>query len=85
MQKIKSFHFLYTLLIEKTDLLTEYIRHTCFTEPGVNMGKIFHKVSMNLSGDESFILGELNYDFSEIKNKNLTKAHTVVIGKKTRE
>ncbi|MDB5223769.1 MAG: 5-nucleotidase [Chitinophagaceae bacterium] len=70
---------------ENIDLIIGGHTHTFFDNPLVYKNKIGNDVIVNQVGWAGIVLGRLDFEFSKFKNKNLAKAHTVVIGKKTRE
>lgn len=70
---------------ENIDLIIGGHSHTFFDKPLVFKNKIGNEVVVNQVGWAGIVLGRLDFEFYRFKNKNLAKAHTVVIGKKTRE
>jgi len=53
--------------------------------PVVAKNKNGSDVLINQVGWAGIILGMMDFEFSKTKNKNLSKSHTVVVGKKTSE
>lgn len=70
---------------ENIDLIIGGHTHTFFDKPLVYKNKTSDDVLVNQVGWAGIVLGRLDFEFAKFKNKNLAKAHTVVIGKKTRE
>ncbi|MFT3683144.1 MAG: metallophosphatase [Ferruginibacter sp.] len=70
---------------ENIDLIIGGHTHTFMDEPASYKNKQGSDVLVNQVGWAGIILGRLDFEFSKMKNKNLTKSHTVVIGKKTSE
>lgn len=70
---------------QNVDLIIGGHSHTFFDKPLVYKNKTGDDVLVNQVGWAGIVLGRLDFEFSKLKNKNLAKAHTVVIGKKTRE
>lgn len=67
------------------DLIIGGHTHRFFEEPRKYSNKRGSDVLVNQVGWAGIQLGRLDYNFSGAKKKNLSNAHTVVIGKKTRE
>jgi 5'-nucleotidase len=67
------------------DLIIGGHTHKFFYEPKKYVNKKNDDVVVNQVGWAGLQLGRLDYNFIKTGKKNLTKAHTVVIGKKTRE
>ena len=67
------------------DLIIGGHTHRFFEEPRKYRNRKGSDVVVNQVGWAGIQLGRLDYSFSGSKKKNLSKAHTVVIGKKTRE
>lgn len=67
------------------DLIIGGHTHRFFEEPRKYRNRKGADVVVNQVGWAGLQLGRLDYSFSGSKKKNLSKAHTVVIGKKTRE
>jgi 5'-nucleotidase len=59
--------------------------HRFFTEPKKYTNKNGNDVYVNQVGWAGIQLGRLDYSFEVGKNKNLSKAHTVLVGRKTTE
>jgi 5'-nucleotidase len=70
---------------ENVDLIIGGHTHTFMDAPVSEKNKKGNDVLINQVGWAGIILGRLDFEFSKIKNNNLSKAHTVVIGKKTSE
>jgi 5'-nucleotidase len=70
---------------ENIDLIIGGHSHTFFEKPLVYKNKVGDDILVNQVGWAGIVLGRLDFEFSEEKNKSLKKSHTVVIGKKTRE
>lgn len=70
---------------EHIDLIIGGHTHTFMDEPLSLKNKAGSDVLINQVGWAGIMLGRLDFEFSKQKNKNLTKANTVVIGKKTTE
>lgn len=70
---------------ENIDLIIGGHTHTFLDEPALLKNKSGNDVLVNQVGWAGIILGRLDFEFSKLKNNNLTKFHTVVVGKKTRE
>ena len=70
---------------ENIDLILGGHTHTFLDEP-VNMkNKNGSDVLINQVGWAGIMLGRLDFEFSKINGKNLSKSHTVIVGKKTNE
>lgn len=67
------------------DLIIGGHTHRFFTEPRKYRNRKGGDTVVNQVGWAGIQLGRLDYSFSGYKKKNLSNAHTVVIGKKTRE
>jgi 5'-nucleotidase len=67
------------------DLIIGGHTHRFFTEPRKYPNRRGGDTVVNQVGWAGIQLGRLDYSFSGYKKKNLSNAHTVVIGKKTRE
>ncbi|NCI49318.1 twin-arginine translocation signal domain-containing protein [Sediminibacterium roseum] len=67
------------------DLIIGGHTHRFFEEPRKYTNRNGSDVLVNQVGWAGIQLGRLDYNFSGPKKKNLPKAHTVVVGKKTRE
>ena len=67
------------------DLIIGGHTHTFLDHPTVIKNKKGENVLINQVGWAGIILGRLDFEFSKIKNNNLSKSHTVVVGKKTSE
>lgn len=67
------------------DLIIGGHTHRFFEEPRKYRNRKGSDVVVNQVGWAGIQLGRLDYTFSGSKRKNLVNAHTVVIGKKTRE
>lgn len=70
---------------ENVDLIIGGHTHTFMDEPAVRKNKSGSDVIINQVGWAGIILGRLDFEFSKLQGKNLTKTHTVFIGKKTNE
>jgi 5'-nucleotidase len=70
---------------ENIDLIIGGHTHTFMDEPMVYKNKQGSDVIVNQVGWAGIILGRLDFEFSAQKKKNLAKAHTVVVGKKTNQ
>ncbi len=70
---------------DNIDLIIGGHTHTFMDAPVVLKNKSGSDVLVNQVGWAGIILGRLDFEFSKLKNKNLAKSHTVVIGKKTSE
>lgn len=67
------------------DLIIGGHTHRFFEEPRKYTNKNGGDVLVNQVGFAGIQLGRLDYQFSSGRRKKLSKAHTVVVGKKTRE
>ncbi len=67
------------------DLIIGGHTHRFFEEPRKYVNRKGGDIVVNQVGWAGIQLGRLDYTFSGGRRKNLSKAHTVVIGKKTRE
>ena len=67
------------------DLIIGGHTHRFFPEPKKYTNKKGGNTLVNQVGWSGMQLGRLDYNFGHRKNKNLLKAHTVVIERKTRE
>ncbi len=67
------------------DLIIGGHTHRFFAEPKKYTNKKGGDTLVNQVGWSGMQLGRLDYNFGQRKNKNLLKAHTVVIERKTRE
>ncbi|MEO6229962.1 MAG: metallophosphoesterase [Ferruginibacter sp.] len=70
---------------EHIDLIIGGHTHTFLDEPTLLKNKLGNDVLVNQVGWAGIVLGRLDFEFSKMKNNNLTKSHTVVVGKKTSE
>lgn len=70
---------------ENVDLIIGGHTHTFMEEPDVLKNKSGSDVIINQVGWAGIILGRLDFEFSKLQNKSLTKSHTVTVGKKTNE
>ncbi len=70
---------------EHIDLIIGGHTHTFMDAPKMYKNKAGSDVLVNQVGWAGIILGRLDFDFSAIEKKNLTKSHTVVIREKTSE
>jgi len=70
---------------ENVDLIIGGHTHTFMDAPVTEKNKKGNDVLINQVGWAGIILGRLDFEFSRIKNNNLSKAHTVIVGKKTSE
>jgi 5'-nucleotidase len=70
---------------ENVDLIIGGHTHTFMDAPDVVKNRSGNDVIINQVGWAGIILGRLDFEFSKMQNKNLTKSHTVVVGKKTSE
>lgn len=59
--------------------------HTFLNEPVLQKNKMGSDVLINQVGWAGIVLGRLDFEFSKVATKNLTKSHTVFVGKKTSE
>jgi 5'-nucleotidase len=70
---------------EQVDLIIGGHTHTFMDEPDVQKNKLGSDVIINQVGWAGIMLGRLDFEFSRMQKKNLTKSHTVTVGKKTIE
>ncbi len=70
---------------EHVDLIIGGHTHTFLDEPTLLKNKLGSDVLVNQVGWAGIVLGRLDFEFSKMKNNKLSKSHTVVVGKKTRE
>lgn len=70
---------------ENVDLIIGGHTHTFLDAPVTEKNKKGDDVLINQVGWAGIILGRLDFEFSKMKNNNLSKSHTVVVGKKTSE
>lgn len=70
---------------EYVDLIIGGHTHTFMDEPDVQKNKSGSDVLINQVGWAGIMLGRLDFEFSKMQKKNLTKSHTVTVGKKTIE
>ncbi|MES2893635.1 MAG: metallophosphatase [Bacteroidota bacterium] len=70
---------------EHIDLIIGGHTHTFLNEPTLLKNKKGSDVLVNQVGWGGLVLGRLDFEFSRIKKAQLSKAHTVVVGKKARE
>jgi 5'-nucleotidase len=70
---------------ENVDLIIGGHTHTFMDEPAVKKNKSGNDVIINQVGWAGIMLGRLDFEFSKSQQKNLTKSHTVTVGKKTNE
>lgn len=70
---------------ENVDLIIGGHTHTFMDEPDVQKNKSGNDVIINQVGWAGIMLGRLDFEFSRLQKKNLTKSHTVTVGKKTNE
>lgn len=68
---------------EYIDLIIGAHTHTFLNEPEILKNKRQSDVLINQVGWAGIQLGRLDFDFTKVNKKNLAKAHTVVVGKKT--
>lgn len=67
------------------DLIIGGHTHTFMDDPAVQKNKSRNDVIINQVGWAGIKLGRLDFEFSKLQKKNLTKSHTVTVGKKTSE
>jgi 5'-nucleotidase len=67
------------------DLIIGGHTHTFLNEPVLQKNKMGSDVLINQVGWAGIVLGRLDFEFSKVATKNLTKSHTVFVGKKTSE
>jgi 5'-nucleotidase len=70
---------------DNIDLIIGGHTHTFMDAPVILKNKTGNDVLVNQVGWAGIILGRLDFEFSKLKNKNLSNSHTVVVGKKTSE
>jgi 5'-nucleotidase len=70
---------------ENVDLILGGHTHTFLDAPVTEKNKKGDAVLINQVGWAGIILGRMDFEFSKKKNNNLSKSHTVVVGKKTSE
>ena len=70
---------------ENIDLIIGGHTHTFLDEPVVLKNKTGSDVLVNQVGWAGIILGRLDFVFTGYKTKDMSKSHTVVVGKKTNE
>ena len=70
---------------ENIDLILGGHTHTFMDEPLSLKNKAGGDVLINQVGWAGIVLGRLDFNFSKSRRNNLSKSHTVVISKKTRE
>ena len=70
---------------ENVDLIIGGHTHTFLDAPVTEKNKKGDDVLINQVGWAGIILGRLDFEFSKKNNNNLSKSHTVVVGKKTSE
>ena len=70
---------------ENIDLILGGHTHTFMDAPDSYKNKNGNDVLVNQVGWAGIQLGRLDFEFSKLSKKNLTKSHTVVVTKKTRE
>jgi 5'-nucleotidase len=70
---------------EHIDLVLGAHTHTFMDAPETYTNKLGNSVLINQVGFAGIILGRLDFEFGKIDKKNLAKAHSVVVGKKTNE
>ena len=70
---------------EHVDLIIGGHTHTFMDAPDVVKNKSGNDVIINQVGWAGIILGRLDFEFSKLQNKSLSKSHTVTVGKKTNE
>ncbi len=70
---------------ENIDLIIGGHTHTFLDAPVVVKNKTGSDVLINQVGWAGIILGRLDFEFSRFRNKNLSNAHTVIVGKKASE
>lgn len=70
---------------ENVDLIIGGHTHTFMDEPAVQKNRYGNDVIINQVGWAGIVLGRLDFEFSKLQKKNLTKSHTVTVGKKTIE
>jgi len=70
---------------ENIDLILGGHTHTFMEAPQNLKNKNGSDILINQVGWAGIVLGRLDFEFSRIRGKNLSKSHTVVIGEKTNE
>jgi 5'-nucleotidase len=70
---------------ENIDVILGGHTHTFMDIPETYKNKTGSDVLINQVGFGGIILGRLDFEFGKMKKKNLAKAHSVVVGKKTNE
>ncbi len=70
---------------EHIDLILGAHTHTFMDVPETYTNKLGSSVLINQVGFAGIILGRLDFTFGKTDKKNLAKAHSVVVGKKTNE
>ncbi|MBP6432737.1 MAG: metallophosphoesterase [Ferruginibacter sp.] len=70
---------------ENIDLILGGHTHTFLDAPEIYKNKQGSDVLINQVGFGGIILGRLDFEFGKLSKKNLSKAHSVVVGKKTNE
>jgi 5'-nucleotidase len=70
---------------EHVDLIIGGHTHTFMEAPAVEKNKSGSDVLINQVGWAGIVLGRLDFEFSKLSKNNLTKSHTVPVGKKTSE
>ncbi len=70
---------------DNVDLIIGGHTHTFMDDPAVQKNKSGNDVIINQVGWAGIKLGRLDFEFSKLQKKNLTKSHTVTVGKKTSE
>jgi 5'-nucleotidase len=70
---------------ENVNLIIGGHTHTFLDAPVTEKNKKGDDVLINQVGWAGIILGRLDFEFSKMNNNNLSKSHTVVVGKKTSE
>jgi hypothetical protein len=85
MQIIQFLQLLFSCIICNIDIIIESITPTHFDKALVYKNKVGDIIFVTNNCYAGIVFGELNPEFSKLKNKSFKKVHTVVIGKKTRE
>jgi len=70
---------------DNVDLIIGGHTHTFMDAPAVEKNKSGSDVLINQVGWAGIVLGRLDFEFSKLSRNNLTKSHTVSVGKKTSE
>lgn len=70
---------------DNVDLIIGGHTHTFMDAPAVEKNKSGSDVLINQVGWAGIVLGRLDFGFSKLSRNNLTKSHTVPVGKKTSE